>query len=54
MSTAGNARRGRKFVIQRAGTKTSINPEINAPSSKNGTLSKSTPRNENAKLCGSK
>ena len=41
-------------VIQRAGTKTSINPEISAPSSRKGTLSKSTLRNENAKLCGSK
>ncbi len=46
MSTAGSALRGRRLVIQRAGTNTSINPEISAPSSKKGTLSKSTLRNE--------
>ena len=53
-ATAAPARLGRKFVIQRAGTNTSIRPEISAPSSRNGTLSKSTLRNDSAKLAGSK
>ena len=54
MSTAGSGLRGRRLVIQRAGTKTSIRPESSAPSSRNGTLSKSTLRNEKAKFCGTK
>ena len=43
---AGKARFGRKLVIQRAGTKTSMIPAISAPMSRNGTLSNSTLRNE--------
>ncbi len=42
---------GSSRVSRRAGTKTSMSPEISAPSSRNGMLSKSTPRNANAKSC---
>ena len=45
-STAAPAFFGRMSVIQRAGTNTSINPETSPPSSRNGTLSKSTLKNE--------